>query len=41
MKYRLSTEDFTIEIGVYINEEEFNYPINSTLDIYVESDKSI
>lgn len=39
MKHRLSTEDFTIEIGVYINEEEFNYPINSTLDIYVESDK--
>lgn len=39
MKHRLSTEDFTVEIEIDINEEEFDYPINSTLDIYVESDK--
>ncbi|WP_419727205.1 WapI family immunity protein [Terrisporobacter petrolearius] len=39
MKHRLSTENFTIEIEINIFEQEIDYPINSTLNIYVESDK--
>ncbi|WP_018589570.1 hypothetical protein [Terrisporobacter glycolicus] len=39
MKHMLSTEDFTIEIEINIFEQEIDYPENSTLNIYVESDK--